>query len=65
MTKSLEAALEKIRALPDDQQNFAAALMLHFISNHTGECGLTPEHEAMLQEAATRVDLGWRDSRPA
>jgi len=65
MTKALDAAIAKIRQIPDDRQDFAAALMLHFVAIHTGEYALTPEQETMLREAAAWATEGEYADQPA
>ena len=48
MTKSLEAAIERVRGLPDSQQDRAAELLMSFADNEDSEFQLSDEQVAEI-----------------
>ena len=58
MTKSLEAAIEKLRALPADRQDAAAALLEELVAAERAPYPLTPAQEAAVRAAMARADRG-------
>ena len=58
MTKALETAIEKLRALPDDRQEAAAALIEALVAGEPEPYPLTAEQEAVVRAALARADRG-------
>ena len=51
MNKRLTDAIEQIKALPDEQQEQAASLLLDFLNGEAADADLTPEQWAEVEEA--------------
>lgn len=58
MTRLLETAVEKVRALPDAEQDALARLLLDLVGVEQSLVALTPEEEADLAEALAEADRG-------
>jgi predicted transcriptional regulator len=54
----LETAVEKVRALPDAEQDALARLLLDLVGVEQSLVALTPEEEADLAEALAEADRG-------
>ena len=57
MIKVLEKAIDKIRALPEDRQRYAAE-MLEQIASGDGVYALSDEERRLLQEGLDELDRG-------
>jgi hypothetical protein len=49
MNKQLDDAIHRLRALPDDRQSEAAALLLDFLDEQQSDVGLTSEQMAEIE----------------
>jgi len=58
MTKALESAIEKVRKLPPERQDDAAAVLETFAAIDAGDYRLTSEQEAAVRAAIARADTG-------
>jgi predicted transcriptional regulator len=58
VTRLLETAVEKVRALPDAEQDALARLLLDLVGVEQSLVALTPEEEADLAEALAEADRG-------
>jgi hypothetical protein len=58
MTRLLETAVEKVRALPDAEQDALARLLLDLVGVEQPPVTLTPEEQADLAEALAEADRG-------
>jgi hypothetical protein len=58
MTRLLETAVEKVRALPDAEQDALARLLLDLVGVEQSPVTLTPEEQADLAEALAEADRG-------
>jgi predicted transcriptional regulator len=54
----LEAAVEKVRTLPDAEQDALARILLDLVGVEQPPVALTPEEEADLAEALAEADRG-------
>jgi hypothetical protein len=58
MSKLLEQAVEKVRALPPEMQDHAARILLAYAGDEEPILALTPEEEADLMEAQAEMQRG-------
>jgi predicted transcriptional regulator len=58
VTRLLEAAVEKVRAMPDAEQDALARVLLDLVGVEQPPVALTPEEEADLAEALAEADRG-------
>jgi predicted transcriptional regulator len=58
MIKMLEQAIEKIRALPDDTQEFAARVLEQIAAAGGGVYRLSDEERAAVREGLADIDAG-------
>lgn len=58
MTELLEQAVERVRALPPDQQDEFARVLLRLAGDDEAVYQLTPEEEADLIEAEAEIERG-------
>jgi hypothetical protein len=58
MTKLFEQAIEKVRALPDDEQDEAAEMLLSILSRRFEPVRLDGETQAAIQEGLEQADRG-------
>lgn len=58
MNKILEQAIEKIRALPDDAQEYAASVLEQIAAAGGGIYRLTEEERVLIQEGLADLDAG-------
>jgi hypothetical protein len=49
VNKHLDEAISRVKRLPDDQQQEAAALLLDFLANSQSDVYLTPEQIAEIE----------------
>jgi predicted transcriptional regulator len=58
MIKSLERAIEKIRDLPADRQEIAAAMLEQIVAAGAGSYRLSDEERALVHEGLADLDAG-------
>lgn len=58
MIKSLERAIEKIRAMPVDAQAHAANVLEQIASSGGGVCRLSDDERALVREGVADLDAG-------
>lgn len=58
MTDLLEQAIQRVRALPNGQQDELARVLLSLAGDDDAVYNLTPEDEADLIEAEAEIDRG-------
>jgi hypothetical protein len=58
MTKLLDQAIEKVRALPDGEQDEAAEFLFLFLSKYLGPLRLDDETRAAVQQGLEQADRG-------
>jgi predicted transcriptional regulator len=58
MNKVLEQAIEKVRALPDDAQEFAASILEQIAAAGGGVYQLSDDERALVREGIADLDAG-------
>ncbi len=58
MTKLLDKVLEKLRTLPDEEQDEAAEVLMNFIARHEEPEELDAETLAAIEEGIAQADRG-------
>ena len=58
MCKALDQAIEKIRALPPDRQEYAAGVLEEIAAGDCEPCALGDEEWALVREGLDDVDAG-------
>jgi hypothetical protein len=58
MTKLLEQAIEKVRALPEEEQDEAAEVLFMLLSKHLEPMQLDEETQAAIHEGLEQADRG-------
>jgi hypothetical protein len=58
MTKLLDEAVAKVRELSEEEQDYAAAMLLGFADREADKCQLTPEQVAEVELARKEAKEG-------
>ena len=58
MDKLLERAIEKVKALPEDRQRYAAEVLEHIAASSDDFYVLTEEEERLIDEGLDDLDAG-------
>jgi hypothetical protein len=64
MTKLLDEAVAKLRELSDDEQDYAAAMLLGFADREANKYQLTPEQVAVVELARKEAARSERVADP-